>query len=57
MEQALVELVWQRAHARCEYCRLAPAHSLLSFEIDHIIAKSLSHKPPSPLYSGERGWG
>jgi 5-methylcytosine-specific restriction endonuclease McrA len=39
MEQALVELVWQRAHARCEYCQLAQASSLLTFEIDHIIAK------------------
>ena len=39
MEQALVDLVWGRAHARCEYCQLAQANSLLSFEIDHIIAK------------------
>jgi hypothetical protein len=39
MEPALVELVWQRAHARCEYCQLAQASSLLTFEIDHIIAR------------------
>lgn len=39
MEQALVELVRQRAQGRCEYCRLAQSHSLLTFEIDHIIAK------------------
>lgn len=39
MEQSLVELVWQRAHSRCEYCQLAQAHSLLPFEVDHIIAR------------------
>ena len=39
MDQALVELVWQRAQSRCEYCQLAQAHSVLTFEIDHIIAR------------------
>jgi hypothetical protein len=39
MEQELVELVWQRARSRCEYCQLPQAFSLFSFEIDHIIAK------------------
>jgi hypothetical protein len=39
MEQELVQLVWQRARSRCEYCQLAQEHSLLTFEIDHIIAK------------------
>lgn len=39
MERRIIELVWQQAYARCEYCQLAQAHSLLPFEIDHIIAK------------------
>ena len=39
MEHELVELVWQRAQSRCEYCRLAQAHSTITFEIDHVIAK------------------
>ena len=42
MEQELVELVWRRAHGRCEYCQMSQAHSLLTFEIDHIIAKKHS---------------
>src|SRR5437660_1723283 len=39
MDAELVELVWQRAHSCCEYCRLPQAFSLLPFEIDHIIAR------------------
>jgi hypothetical protein len=39
MDAALEQLVWQRAHARCEYCQLAQAHSCLPFEIDHIVAR------------------
>jgi hypothetical protein len=39
MEQELVDLVWRRANSRCEYCQMAQACSLLSFEIDHIIAR------------------
>jgi hypothetical protein len=38
MERALEELVWRRAGARCEYCKLPQEHHELSFEIDHIIA-------------------
>src|SRR5437879_584841 len=38
MESDLVELVWQRARCRCEYCQLPQAFSMLTFEIDHIIA-------------------
>ena len=45
MERSLVELVWQRANARCEYCQLAQGQSLLTFEIDHIIA--LKHRGPT----------
>lgn len=39
MEAALERLVWQRAHACCEYCRLPQACSNLTFEIDHIAQK------------------
>ncbi len=39
MEQALTTLVWQRAHAACEYCRLPQSLSPIPFEIDHIIAQ------------------
>jgi hypothetical protein len=39
MEQALTTLVWQRARATCEYCRLPQSLSPIPFEIDHIIAQ------------------
>ena len=39
MEQALVDLVWLRAHSCCEYCHLPHGRVVLLFEIDHIIAK------------------
>jgi hypothetical protein len=39
MDEALVQLVWERAGNRCEYCHLHQDHSRLTFEIDHIIAK------------------
>jgi hypothetical protein len=39
MDKALVQLVWQRAHERCEYCQLAREHSRVPFEIDHIIPR------------------
>jgi hypothetical protein len=39
MDDALVQLVWQRAQAACEYCRLPQAYSTLTFEVDHITAK------------------
>jgi hypothetical protein len=38
MDDALVRLVWQRAGHRCEYCQLPQACSVLTFEIDHVIA-------------------
>ena len=34
-----MHLVWQRAGGCCEYCRLPQASSLLTFEIDHVIAR------------------
>lgn len=38
MREALIELVWRRANARCEYCQLPQALTRLPCEIDHIIA-------------------
>ncbi len=39
MEAALIRLVWQRAHGRCEYCQLAQEFDDRPFEIDHIISR------------------
>jgi HNH endonuclease len=39
MTQKLLTLVRQRARWRCEYCCLPQAHSIIPFEIDHILAK------------------
>jgi hypothetical protein len=39
MEEALVELVWERAGAACEYCRMPQAFYPAPFEIDHILAR------------------
>src|SRR5579871_6360981 len=39
MDRDLAELVWQRAGACCEYCRLPQTFTSLSFEIDHIVAR------------------
>jgi HNH endonuclease len=38
MEQALVSLVFRRARAICEYCRLPQSLSPIPFEVDHVIA-------------------
>ncbi|MBV9123403.1 MAG: HNH endonuclease [Planctomycetes bacterium] len=40
MEQALEELVWERAGHRCEYCHMPEEFELTTFEIDHVIAIS-----------------
>ena len=39
MDETLVELVWERARGRCEYCCLSQVLCDFSLEIDHIIAK------------------
>jgi hypothetical protein len=39
MDESLVQLVWERAGATCEYCGMKQTFSLLPFEIDHIIAQ------------------
>jgi len=38
MDRALQELVWSRAGAMCEYCRMPQGLDELPFEIDHIVA-------------------
>lgn len=39
MEQSLVHQVWQRAVSICEYCQMPQQYDLLTFQIDHIIAR------------------
>ena len=39
MDAALVRLVHERARECCEYCRLPQAYSVLTFEVDHVIAR------------------
>ncbi len=39
MDEALVQLVWDRARARCEYCQLPQVLSNTAFEVDHVVAK------------------
>ena len=45
MEEALRQLVINRAGGRCEYCHFQERASFLSFETDHIIAEK--HCGPS----------
>lgn len=45
MDEALRQLVWQRAKARCEYCHIPQDYDVLPFQIDHIIA--LKHRGPT----------
>jgi hypothetical protein len=47
MQSALERLVWRRAQSRCEYCQVPQAHSKMTFEIDHIIAKKHGGKTRS----------
>jgi hypothetical protein len=39
MDQELAELVRERAHGLCEYCRMPEIYDRPSFEIEHIIAR------------------
>ena len=39
MKKATAELVRDRAHDRCEYCRMPQAYDDLPFQYEHIIAK------------------
>lgn len=38
MDRELVELVWRRANAACEYCRMPQDYDALTFEIHHVVA-------------------
>ena len=39
MQADLLELVWQRANRRCEYCGFPAEWAYQPFQIDHIIAE------------------
>ena len=39
MKRELLELVWERARNRCEYCLFPAEHAWLPFQIDHVIAE------------------
>ena len=39
MEQSLVHQIWQRAKSKCEYCRMPQQYDLLTFQVDHLIAR------------------
>jgi 5-methylcytosine-specific restriction endonuclease McrA len=39
MDAALRRLVWERAHARCEYCRMRQEFDELTFQIEHVIPR------------------
>jgi hypothetical protein len=45
MDATLIQLVWQRAHGRCEYCQMPQAADDAPFEIDHI--RSRKHLGPT----------
>ncbi len=38
MKKALVEQVWARAHAACEYCHLPQDFDPMPFQIDHVVS-------------------
>jgi hypothetical protein len=39
MDRTLEDLVWHRAHFRCEYCQMPQEYDGFIHEIDHAIAK------------------
>jgi len=39
MKASLIELVWERAGQKCEYCRFPIECARLPFQVDHIIAE------------------
>ena len=39
MDRNVAQLVWSRAGACCEYCRISQQHDEPAFEIDHIIPR------------------
>ena len=47
MDAALTDQVRQRARGLCEYCRLPEAHTVIAFEVDHVIPRK--HAGPTRL--------
>jgi hypothetical protein len=45
MDEALRQLVWDRAGNTCEYCRLPQHLDILPFQMDHVIA--VKHHGPT----------
>ena len=45
MDEALRQLVWDRAGDACEYCRLPQRLDVLPFQIDHVLA--VKHHGPT----------
>ena len=45
MDEALRQLVWDRAQDNCEYCRLPQPVDIMPFQLDHII--SIKHHGPT----------
>lgn len=39
MDQALRDLVYNRARNRCEYCKIPQEHFRITFHVEHITAK------------------
>jgi hypothetical protein len=39
VDSTLVELVWRRANALCEYCRIPQEFDAAPFQVEHIIAR------------------
>ena len=39
MDSSLVDEVWRRANSRCEYCLMPQQFDVLTFQVDHIIAR------------------
>ncbi|MCI0462674.1 MAG: HNH endonuclease [Gemmataceae bacterium] len=39
MDEALRQLVWERAQDACEYCHIPQRFDVLPFQVDHVIAE------------------
>src|SRR5438094_10597895 len=52
MDHALAQLVRERAHGLCEYCRMPEIYDRPGFEIEHVIARQ--HRGPTA--AGNLAW-
>jgi hypothetical protein len=52
MDEALAQLVQERAHGLCEYCRMPEIYDRPGFEIEHIIARQHG----GPTAAGNLAW-